>query len=181
MAKFTTIMIQKTICIFLFLTLSTASVFAQSKQDRNGNLIGYLQKSDLLQGKYTVWFTKSFNEYQPKEKVVKKIKKRLKNISIKSFFGTWCHDSKREVPRFYKIMELAGFDLKNNFQMVGITRGKKTPDNLQERYNIKHTPTFIFYKNGKEIGRYIEHPRETQEKDILKILSKKNYKHSYEK
>ena len=78
-------------------------------------------------------------------------------------------------------MELAGFDLKNNFQIIGITRGKKTPDNLQEGYTIEHTPTFIFYKDGKEIGRYVEHARETIEKDILKILSRKKYKHTYQK
>ena len=65
--------------------------------------------------------------------------------------------------------------------MVGISRGKKTPNNLQEGYNIKHTPTIIFYKNGKEIGRFVEHARQTLEKDILKILKGKKYKHSYQK
>lgn len=70
-------------------------------------------------------------------------------------------------------MEAAKFDFKNNFQIIGITRGKKTPDNLEEGYHIKHTPTFIFYKNGKEIGRYIEHAKQSIEKDILKILRKK--------
>ncbi len=166
--------------IFLFLILTTAFALGQSKQNSNGNLIGYLEKADFLEGKHKVWFDKNYVNYQPKEKVVKKIKKQLKGISIISFLGSWCHDSKRELPRFYKIMELAGFDLKNNFKIIGITRGKKTPDNLQEGYNIKHTPTFIFYKDGKEIGRYVEHSRETLEKDILKILKGKRYKHTYQ-
>ena len=78
-------------------------------------------------------------------------------------------------------MELAGFDFTNNYQMVGITIGKKTPDNLQKGYAIKHTPTFIFYKNGKEIGRFVEHSGKIFEKDILKIVRGNNYKHSYEK
>jgi len=170
----------KKIVLLLFISL-IFSVNGQSKEDRNGNLIGYIEKSDFLQGKYKVWFEKNYNNYQPNEKVVKKLKKRFDNISIKAFIGTWCHDSKRELPSFYKVMELAGFDLKNNFQTVGITRGKKTPNNLQEGYTIKHTPTFIFYKDGKEIGRYVERARETIEKDILKILSRKKYKHTYQK
>ena len=62
--------------------------------------------------------------------------------------GTWCHDSHREIPRFYKVMESTGIDFKN-IEIIGLTRGKKTPDNLQEGYNIKHTPSFIFLKMGK--------------------------------
>jgi thiol-disulfide isomerase/thioredoxin len=174
-------MMKKNIFIFFFLALVSTSVFTQTKEDRNGNLIGYLEKSDFLEGKYKVWFEKNYNDYQPKQKVVTKIKKQLKGISVKTFLGSWCHDSKRELPRFFKVMESAEFDLKNNFKIIGITRGKKTPDNLQEGYNIKHTPTFIFYKDGKEIGRYVEHSRETLEKDILKILKGKRYKHTYQK
>jgi len=154
---------------------------SQNKQDRNGNLIGYMQKSDLMSPDFKKWFEPNFNAYQPNEKVVKKIKKSLKNVTIKSFVGTWCHDSKRVIPRLYKILEAANFDFDRNAKMVGITRGKKTPDNLQEGYNIKHTPTIIFYKNGKEIGRFVEHARQTLEKDILKILKGKKYKHSYQK
>ena len=95
--------------------------------------------------------------------------------------GTWCGDSKRETPRFYKIMEDANFVFYKNFKLVTVNRKKKTPDNLQEGLNILRVPTFIFYKNGKEIGRYVEYPRETMEKDILKIVTQKEYKHSYEK
>lgn len=166
--------------IFIFLFLGVTSVFGQSKQDRNGNLIGYLEKSDFLEGKHKIWFEKNYNAYQPNEKIVKKIKKQLKGITIKTFLGSWCHDSKRELPQLYKLMESAGFDLKNNFTIIGITRGKKTPDNLQEGYNIKHTPTFIFYKDGKEIGRYVEHARQTIGKDFLRILKGKRYKHTYQ-
>ena len=166
--------------IVFLLTLSTG--FSQNKEDRNGNLIGYLEKSDLLSGKYKGWFThENYKNYEPKTKTLKRIKKSLDGISVKAFVGTWCHDSKREIPRFYKIMEAVDFDLKKNFQIIGITRGKKTPDNLQKGYNIVRTPTIIFFKNGKEIGRFVEHPRKSLEKDILQILKQKNYKHSYEK
>jgi thiol-disulfide isomerase/thioredoxin len=165
----------------LVLIFCFTSINSQTKEDRNGNLIGYIQKSDFLTQKFKKWFIPNYNKYEPNEKVVKKIKKNLKNITIVSFVGTWCHDSKREIPRLYKILETADFDFNNNARMVGITRGKKTPDNLQEGYNIKHTPTVIFYKNGKEIGRFVEHARQTLEKDILKILKGKKYKHSYQK
>lgn len=94
--------------------------------------------------------------------------------------GTWCGDSKRETPRFYKILEQTDFD-ENNFELITVNRSKKTPNNLQEGFNIIRVPTFIFYKEGKEVGRYVEYPRETIEKDILKIVSGQPYKHSYDK
>lgn len=93
--------------------------------------------------------------------------------------GTWCGDSKRETPRFYKVLEAAEFDLKN-LEMITVNRGKKTPDNLERGFNIFRVPTFIFYKNGKEIGRYVEYPRKSLEKDMLDILTGKPYKHSYD-
>ena len=94
--------------------------------------------------------------------------------------GTWCGDSKREIPRFYKVLKAAKFNV-SNLEMIAVNRGKKTPDNLQKGLNIFRVPTFIFYKNGKEIGRYVEYPRVSLEKDILAIVTGKTYKHSYDR
>lgn len=41
---------------------------------------------------------------------------------------------------------------------------------MQKGYTIKKIPTFIFYRNNKEIGRYIEYSKKSLEKDILNIL-----------
>jgi thioredoxin-related protein len=79
----------------------------------------------------------------------------------------------------YKILELANFNFKN-LELVTVNRSKKTPDNLQNGFDIKKVPTFIFYKKGEEIGRYVEYARETLEEDVLKIVSGEAYKHSYD-
>lgn len=171
---------QRIFLTFLFLMFSI-SVQGQKAPDRNGNLVGYLEKVDFLQGKFQSWFLEEYDHYQPKEKVVKKIQKELEGVKVKIFMGSWCHDSHREIPRYFKLMEAVGFDLKAHSKIVGLTRGKKTPDNLQEGFNVKNTPTFIFYRDGKEIGRYIEHSRQSMEKDFLKILKGKPYKHAYAK
>ena len=167
--------------LFLFFLCSFSLANGQENEDINGNLIGYIGKSDFLKGKHKDWFLKNYEDYHPNQKIVQKIKKNIKNVSVKAFIGSWCHDSKRELPRFYKIMELTAFDFTNNFQMIGITIGKKTPDNLQKGYAVKHTHTFIFYRDGKEVGRFVEHSRKTIEKDLLRILRGNNYKHPYQK
>jgi thiol-disulfide isomerase/thioredoxin len=157
------------------------SVIGQKAPDRNGNLVGFLKKVDFQQGKFKSWFEEEYESYRPKQKVVKKMQQELEGIDIKVFFGTWCHDSHREIPRFFKLMEAVNFDVQQHLELVGLTRGKRTPDDLQKGFNVKNTPTFIFYRDGKEIGRYIEHARQSMEKDFLKILKGKPYKHAYAK
>lgn len=165
-------------CLFLVFSIS---VIGQKAPDRNGNLVGFLKKVDFQQGKFKSWFEEEYESYRPKQKVVKKMQQELEGIDIKVFFGTWCHDSHREIPRFFKLMEAVNFDVQQHLELVGLTRGKRTPDDLQKGFNVKNTPTFIFYRDGKEIGRYIEHARQSMEKDFLKILKGKPYKHAYAK
>ena len=62
------------------------------------------------------------------------------------------------------------------------TSRSKTANGLEKGYNVLRVPTFIFYKDGKEIGRFVEHTVNdaTLEHDILQIVSEKGYKHAYE-
>ncbi len=165
----------KKLSFIILLVFLGSQVQAQS----NSDLIGIQTKDNFKQQPYGEWFTLGYKSYIPDAKTVKEIKKHLKGITIIAFMGTWCGDSKRETPHFYKIMDEAGFNYKN-LTMVTVNRDKETPDHLEEGKNITHVPTFIFYKKGKEIGRFVEYPRETLEKDILKIVSGKPYKNSYE-
>ena len=93
--------------------------------------------------------------------------------------SVWCHDSHREVPQLYKILEAIDFN-ENDLQIIALNRAKKTPNNLQEGFNIQRTPTIIFYRENKEIARYVEKPRNSLEKDMLRVFSGKTYKHSYD-
>ena len=166
------------------LILTTISCNAQKKEpaptkDSEGNLIGYAHKSDFLKDSYNYWFTPNYKNYKVDDELVAKIKPLLKNITIKAFMGTWCGDSKEQTPALYKILDAANFNYKH-LKLVAVDRDKKTPDSLQKGYNIHHVPTFIFYKKGKEIGRFVEYPQETLEKDMLKILSGKHYEHPYQ-
>ena len=168
--------------LLLFVLSITVNCTAQQKhatKNASGDLIGITARTDFDQQPYVNWFNSYYTNYKVDQQTAKKIKKALKNITIKAFMGTWCGDSKRETPRFYKVLEAAEFDLKS-LEMITVNRGKRTPDNLQKDLNIIRVPTFIFYKKGKEIGRYVEYPRVTLEKDILKILTGKEYKHSYD-
>ena len=147
--------------------------------DANGNLIGITAKSNFLVAPFNDWFNFNYENYELNTETIAMLKPLLKNVTIKAFMGTWCGDSQEQTPVFYKILDASDFQYQN-LEMVAVDRTKKTPDNLQEGLNIFRVPTFIFYKNGTEIGRFVEYPRESVEEDMLKIVSGEAYKHSYE-
>lgn len=156
-----------------------AAEVTAEKNDR-GYLIGIANKESFADEAYKSWFDSRYEEYETDKEVIEQLKGEINNYTIKGFMGTWCGDSKRETPRFYKILDETDFN-QDYFELIAVGRNKKTPDNLQEGYDLLRVPTFIFFKDGKEVGRYVEYPRETIEKDILKIISGETYKHSYDK
>ena len=159
--------------------VTPVKVVPTTVKDASGNLIGIATKESFLQEPYTTWFSPNYEDYSLNEDVIEQLKPLLKKVTIKAFMGTWCGDSKEQTPVFYKVLDNADFNY-SNLELITVNRSKTTPDNLQEGFNIIRVPTFIFYKEGKEIGRFVEYPRESVEEDILKIVSGLPYKHSYE-
>lgn len=151
-----------------------------AKKNDRGYLIGIANRDSFNYDPFKKWYDSRYAQYNTDKNVIEELKPLINNYTIKGFMGTWCGDSKRGVPRFYKILEETGFD-QSYFELVTVGRNKKTPDNLQEGFDLIRVPTFIFFKNGREVGRFVERPRETLEKDILKILKGEPYKHAYDK
>ncbi|MGB0880172.1 MAG: thioredoxin family protein [Polaribacter sp.] len=167
------------ITIIAILTSCNAQQTVTAKKNTKGDLVGIANKESFNQAPYKGWFDQKFATYTPDAATISDLKKELKGVTIKGFMGTWCGDSKRETPRFYKILEATDFNTKN-LELITVNRRKRTPDDLQKGLQIIKVPTFIFYKDGKEIGRYVEYARESLEKDMLKIVSEQGYKHSYD-
>ncbi|PLW92273.1 MAG: thioredoxin [Marinilabiliales bacterium] len=86
--------------------------------------------------------------------------------------GSWCSDSREQVPRFLRIIDELGLS-GDIIRMIAVDRTKK-PGELEEEpeveLNTERVPTFIFINEGIEIGRIIETPEETLELDMLNIL-----------
>jgi len=83
--------------------------------------------------------------------------------------GTWCSDSRREVPNFYKILDKLNYP-DNKITLINVDRKKNGIEIDVSKLNIELVPTFIVYRNNTEIGRIIETPNESLERDLLKIL-----------
>lgn len=137
-------------------------------------LVGQINKNGLTKEPYRAWFDQQYNDYQLDKSNMSTIKKNLNDYKVQIFMGTWCGDSKRQVPRFYKILEASKYNM-TKLEVVGVSNTKedykKSPTGEEKGLNIKRVPTFIFYKKGKEVGRIIERPTVSLEQDMLAILS----------
>lgn len=167
--------------VLLTITSCNSQQKVTAKKDKNGYLVGIANKDSFVKDSiFNTWFNMRYKQYETDPLAIAKLSTKINDFTIKGFMGTWCGDSKRETPRFFKVLDETGFD-QSKLEMICVDRTKTTPDSLQKGFNIIRVPTFIFFKDGKEVGRYVEYPRESLEKDILKILNGEPYKHSYDK
>lgn len=114
-----------------------------------------------------------YEAYVPEANTMIELKKLIKKERIKIVLGTWCGDSKVNVPNFFKVLDGLQFKEKN-VDIVAVDGHKKAENGIIDGLNIVSVPTFIVYdKHGKEIGRIVEHPKTTLEGDLLAILQKK--------
>lgn len=153
----------------------------QTINNQSNMLLGEFHKEDLMKDPYSSWFTKTYEEYTPDKKELKTIKKNIKDYDITLFMGTWCHDSKRETPKLLKLLDLSDYNY-DNITMYAVDYSKHTPSKAEEGMDIHHVPTIIFYKDGKEVNRFVESASGNSiEEDIAKIVSGEDYKNSYSK
>ena len=132
-------------------------------------LLGKVEKTDLAVEPYKSWFDSTYQVYSLNTVMVDSLKALFNGVEIELFYGTWCSDSRREVPAFYKILnELAGIDF--SIESYALNRDKVEPDGAQEGHDIEFVPTIILNRGGVEQGRIIEVPERSLEEDMVRIL-----------
>lgn len=173
-----------TICFSFILSSISSQEINQEITIENEQpfLVGRINIEGLTSNSYQGWYENNYQNYEVEDETLKSIEKELSQHKILLFMGTWCGDSKREVPRFIKILEAANFSM-NNLKIVAVDRRKdrykKSPGGEEWGLSIKRVPTFIFYKSGKETNRIIESPITTLESDIKKIVTQELYTPNY--
>ncbi len=138
-------------------------------------LLGHQTKNQLLKEPYSEWYVKEHDEYALDQKTITELKKeKLNSYNIILVMGTWCEDSHREVPRFFKILEELKYP-DGKLTIIAVNRKKEAPNGEEGSFNIQKVPTIIVQKYGKEIGRITESPSTGYlERDLLEILKKDN-------
>jgi tetratricopeptide (TPR) repeat protein len=146
-------------------------------------LYGIVTKETLTSAPFDKWYVANYDAYQPNAETIAAAKKlNTKDISIEIFFGTWCGDSRREVPRFMKLLDEISFP-RQNIKIIGLggrdSLYKQSPQKEDIGKGVYRVPVFIVYKNGVEINRINEFPVFSLEKDLYAILGNKTYLPNY--
>lgn len=143
-------------------------------------LLGKVNYVDFKNDSLFPWMSENFKAYKPDSITLIGLKKELKGVYIKAFMGTWCEDSQREVPGFYKILKSIGIN-EERIDMIAVSHDKDTPQGYEKELNIAYVPTFIFYKQEQELGRFVEYAQgATLEEDILTIVTNQPYIPAYQ-
>ena len=172
------------IATFIFILQGNAQSKYQEIESPNGSvfLLGEIKTKHLETEPYKDWYTSNYEQYTVDGSLVKLYKKKLGQHEVLLFLGTWCGDSKREVPRILKILVASGFP-EEQLRIIALDRRK---DNYkkglygeEKGWNIKRVPTLILLKDGKEVNRIVERPVDTLEEDLLAILGETGYTPNY--
>ncbi|WP_289097296.1 thioredoxin [uncultured Pseudoalteromonas sp.] len=123
---------------------------------------GEISRDDLLND-YSA-FSEEYDEYSPSKEELSTIK-ALQGKQVLVFLGTWCHDSKREVPRFLKLLDTAKVQL-GSLKLVAVGYDKLDPAGLAKQYDLMYTPTIIVLDGEKELSRMIEKPKQSLAVDL---------------
>jgi thiol-disulfide isomerase/thioredoxin len=89
------------------------------------------------------------------------------------FLGTWCGDSRREVPRLWKALDAEGGAVPFQVRYVAVDHAKKEPADLLKENDVRYLPTFIVRRGGHEVGRIVETSPHGVEQDLLALLTGK--------
>ena len=140
---------------------------------------GEFSRDQLENSTHNNWFLENYNAHHLNKALVSQIHSLFDDIEVTIYMGTWCEDSQREVPGFFKIIDA----LEANDQVqpiIGLNEDKVSHDGSAEQAGVTNVPTFVLSKDGQEINRIVEFPIISLEQDILDILQNKGYKHAYD-
>lgn len=162
------------ISVAIFWGCSGQQQLTSAKVDIDGTdmLFGRISRAQLFYD-FPEW-EKGYKTYAVDSSVITKLNRTGYDGQILLFLGTWCHDSMREVPRFFRILDRSGLYNADKISIWAVDRAKKLADNTTDTYDVYFVPTIIFMKDNREIGRIVERPEKRLEDDMLKIISGEN-------
>lgn len=106
----------------------------------------------------------------PDRAVAKKLSQVPAGATVDVYLGTWCSDSRREVPRFWRALKLAG-EVPFQVNYVGLDRSFEAGDVDLSRVGVEAVPTFVVKRDGEEVGRVVEKSPQEIEKHLLDLLT----------
>jgi len=112
-------------------------------------------------------------KYEPKDRWMELLATAKLKYELVVAMGTWCGDSREQVPRLQAILQTLGS--RSPFaapRLVGVDRSKWVDHELYPFGSLELVPTIVVTAGGSEIGRIVETPASGRiEEDLARILA----------
>jgi len=117
-----------------------------------------------------------YRSYKPNKLVIDSIREMLSAgniLKVDVYGGNWCSDTRYGMGGLTHVLDDLGLK-KGDFRYIRVNKDKKIIDFKAEGIEISRVPLVIFHNGSKEIGRIIENPMESWEKNLLQLLQAKH-------
>jgi tetratricopeptide (TPR) repeat protein len=164
-------------------TIFSPTVLSSDDDESPPKLLGAIAVSELEREPYAEWYVREHDAYVPRTETLAALRESsLPTYELTVFFGTWCGDSRREVPRLVKLLERLELPA-DRLTLVAVDNEvqahKRSPGGEERGREIYRVPTIIVSRDGREVTRIVEHPSRSLERDLLAIVEGADYRPSY--
>jgi thiol-disulfide isomerase/thioredoxin len=167
--------------IFILTLISICMAFQLSAQFEDGvltdtltgerMLYGEFDEIVILENEFNDWYTPGYENYEPQQENIISLKEiKAAEYEYTIVLGSWCPDSRHEVPRIMKVLNQIGVST-SSVRFIGVDHQKQAGVADIEDLHIEKVPTLIVFEGKKEIGRIVETPDVSIEDDLQRILS----------
>ena len=175
--------IRSVLCLALFFVPAHHAVVAQEESEEPPKLLGRCTVEQLGQEPFVEWFRSGYDEYEPNPAVLRALRSVDRQGAVVTvFFGTWCGDSRREVPRMLKVFDEMGLP-RDAVDLVAVDSGddmhKRSPGGEERGLEIYRVPSLVVRRGATEVARLVEFPVLSLERDLLAMLSGAPYEPNY--
>lgn len=156
-----------------FLIVSLFLSIVCFSQNEESYPVGKVTYKTLFSSRNKDTYLPPFENYSPDSDALKIIKSYKGKVQIKIVMGFWCDDSKLYVPQMLKTLSDAKWDVENDeyVKIFGVDENKQAGFEGFKALMITNVPTFIVLYDDREIGRIVEAPKSSVEKDLAAILN----------
>src|SRR4030067_2903234 len=156
----------------LLSALSSAQIENQITVDEETSkpmLIGLFDRNAFSDTSFSSWFNNEYDNYIVDTLTLNLVANRIRDINFTIVMGSWCSDSRKQIPRLLKILDFLNYQ-ESKIQMLAVDRDKKAGDCGINYLKVELFPTIILYKEDIEVGRIVESPRKSLEEDLVNII-----------
>lgn len=157
--------------LFILQTVSAQTFTVEIEPSGTKILKGFLERKDLQHDSLFLWFAANYQSYSLDSTTIRQMEPLIEDVHFFMVVGTWCGDSRREVPKWFKILDALQIPA-DKITVFGVDRSKQSTEGTTDKYNVRRVPTLIVFRGEDDIGRIVEAPRATHEIDLLRILKK---------